>query len=449
MFYTGDIEKMPRLVGPGDSAWDEARGAFNLLIDQQPEAIAFPTNEREVASAVAFARRQGWRVAPQSTGHNAGPLGSLEGTLIVNTSELGGIKIDTGARRVRVGTATRWRDLTPKLSELGFAALHGSSPEVGIAGYSLGGGVGWLARKLGMQTNAVTAIELVTAEGHHVRTDAVHEPDLFWGLRGGGGNFGVVTAIEFEIFPVTELYAGAMFFEIDRAQEVFQTWVELLPSLPEEMTSWANVINFPPLPEIPEPLRGRRYAIVMAAFLGEEAEGHGLLTPIRELDPVMDTFAMQPPIGLSELAMDPTDPLPIHTGHALAEMMPAASIADMVEIAGEGSALDMLQLRHMGGALGRSEASSGVRSTLPGELCVFALGVSPDPEHGLEVRDQISSISELAAPHVVGHYPNFIEEPADPSAFFDPESWQRLREIKALYDPGDMFKANHHIPPAA
>src|SRR5690242_12525119 len=203
-----------------DAGYDAARGTFNALIDQRPRAVAVPTDAREVAACVAYAHRHGLRVAPQSTGHNAGPLGSLEDTLIVNTSGLTGVSIDAGARRVRVGTATRWRDVVPALSDLGLAALHGSSPDVGIAGYSLGGGIGWLARKHGMQTNAVTAIELVTADGEHVRADATREPDLFWALRGGGGNFGVVTSIEFEVLPVRGVYAGALFFPIERTADV-------------------------------------------------------------------------------------------------------------------------------------------------------------------------------------------------------------------------------------
>ncbi len=221
-----------RVVHPGDDDWDAARGTFNVLIDQQPEAIAFPANEREVAAVLADARERGLRVAVQATGHNPGPLGSLEGTLILNTSALTGVSIDAGARRVRVGAATRWEAVTPGLSELGLAGLHGSSPDVGIVGYSLGGGIGWLARKHGMQTNAVTAIELVTAEGRLVRTDAEHEPDLFWALRGGNGNYGVVTAIEFAVLPVPELYAGALFFPVEQIADVLGTWNGLLPGSP-------------------------------------------------------------------------------------------------------------------------------------------------------------------------------------------------------------------------
>ena len=178
--------------------------------------------------------------------------------------------------------------------------------------------MGWLARKHGLQTNAVTALELVTADGELVRADAEHHPDLFWALRGGGGNFGVVTAIEFAVHPVDELYAGALFFPFERSSEVLHTWSELLPTLPDELMSWASLMHFPPIPDVPAFARGRSFAVVMAAFLGSEAEGRALLRPLRELGPARDTFAMVPPVVLGDLAMDPLDPVPFHLTHQLA-----------------------------------------------------------------------------------------------------------------------------------
>ena len=425
---------------PGGPDWDAARGTFNLLTDQRPEAIAFPADEREVAAVVAYARERGRRVAPQATGHNAAPLGSLEGTLILNTSALTGFTIDADARRVRVGAATRWEDVTPLLSELGLACLHGSSPDVGIVGYSLGGGVGWLARKHGMQTNAVTAIELVTAEGHLVRTDATHEPELFWALRGGGGNFGVVTAIEFAVVPVRELYAGALFFGFERTAEVLRTWTALLDGLPDEITSWANIIHFPPLPGGP---RAGARALVRdrdAAFLGTEARGRELLAPLRALGPELDTFAMQPPAALGDLAMDPRDPLPFRSAHALVDDLPAAAIDEIARIAGPGSPVALVQLRHMGGALARHTPGAGARATLPAGSACSALASGPS-------RSRPALDALAAAVGSDGVYPNFVEEPADPSGFFDAETWARLRRAKALYDPQNVFKANHPIAP--
>jgi FAD/FMN-containing dehydrogenase len=434
------------VLAPGDHGWDAARQAFNTDVDQQPAAIAIPADAVDVISAVRYAARAGLRVAPQRTGHNAGPLGALGDALLLRTDALDGVSID--GRRVRVGAATRWEEVTPQLSERGLAALHGSSPDVGIVGYSLGGGIGWLARRHGMQTNAVTAIELVTADGRLVRTDHDHEPELFWALRGGGGNFGVVTAIEFEAFPVRELYAGALFFPLELTAEVLHSWTSLLPGLPEEITSWASVLHFPPFPEIPEVVRGRSFAVVMAAFLGSEAEGRALLEPLRRLRPEMDTFAMQPPAGLGELAMDPRDPLPYRSSHALLDSLSPTAIEDIARVAGPGSPLAMVQLRHMGGALGRSEPGAGARATLPGEVCLFGLGVVPEPAAEPAVLSALDALSSAVAPQRVGDYPNFVEDQVDTSGFFDDVTWQRLRRVKALYDPYDRFKANHEIPPA-
>ncbi len=448
MLITGAATGLGRVVRPGDDGWDRARGTFNLLDDQHPEAITFPADAQEVAAVVGYARDHGLRVAAQATGHNAAPLGSLEGSVILNTSALRGVSIDAGARRVRVGAATRWKDVVPGLSELGLAALHGSSPDVGIVGYSLGGGIGWLARRHGMQANAVTAIELVTANGELLRVDAANEPDLFWALRGGNGNFGIVTAIEFAVLPVRELYAGAMFFPLEQTSDVLHAWSALLPALPEELTSWASVIHFPPFPEIPEPVRGRAFAIVLAAFLGPEADGRELLRPLQTLGPEMDTFATRPPVGLSELAMDPREPLPFRMTHALLDELSASAIEAVTEVAGPGSALALVEFRHMGGALARHEPGAGARATLPGEICLLSLGAAPDASAESAVVSELGALSAAVAPNRVGAYPNLVAQPSDASAFFDAEAWRRLCRVKALYDPEDLFKGNHHIPPA-
>src|SRR5262245_48358838 len=283
--------------------------SFNLSADLRTAAVAYPRDVAEVTAAVGYARDRGLRVAAQATGHNVTAYGSLEDAVLVDVRELQEVSIDASARRVRVGAGVKWERVGPQLSELGLAGLHGSSPDVGIAGYSLGGGMGWLARKYGLQANSVTAIEIVLADGRHVRTDATHEPDLFWALRGGNGNFGVVTAIEFAVYPVEELYAGVMFFPFERSAEVLRAWSRMLPSLPEEMMTWASLLHFPDAPFVPEHVRGGSFAVVYGAFLGDEAEGRELMASVRGLGPAMDTFAMVPPAALGDLAMDPPDPL--------------------------------------------------------------------------------------------------------------------------------------------
>lgn len=437
-----------RLVRRGDPDWDAARATFNVLDDQQPAAIAFPTDEDDVAAAVAFAREHGFRVAAQSTGHNATALGDLAGTIIVNTSALTGVEIDRARRRVRVGAATRWGAVTPQLSELGLAGLHGSSPDVGIVGYSLQGGIGWLARRHGMQANAVTAIELVTADGQLVRTDADHEPELFWALRGGGGNYGVVTAVEFVVQPVEQLYAGAMFFPVDRVAEVLHAWNDMIPGLPEEMTTWASVIHFPPFPEIPEIVRGQSFVIVLVAYLGDEATGAELLRPVRDLGPTMDTIAMSAPIALATQAMDPDSPLPFRSTTAMLDRLTPEAIEEVARVAGPGSALTLVEFRHVGGALHRAAPGAGARATLPGNIAFLSLGVVPDAALDPVVQDSLDALTKTLAPHKVGDYPNFVMRPTDAGDFFDTDTWERLRRVKSAYDPENLFRGNHQVPPA-
>lgn len=434
---------------PGDPGWDEHRATFNLLVDQRPAAIALPSDEQQVVAAVGLARARGWRVTAQATGHNAGPLGDLADTMIVNTSRLTGVTIDAAARRVRVGAGVRWSEVVPQLSGHGLAALHGSSPLVGVVGYSLGGGIGWLARKYGLQANAVTAIEVVTAEGHLVRADAVHEADLFWALRGGNGNFGIVTALEFMVFPVAALYAGMMVFPAERSAEVLRVWTAQLPGYPDELTTWASIIHVPPLPEIPEPLRGRSIVAVMAVHLGDEAEGRTLLAPLRALGPELDLFGMQPPAGIAELAMDPAEPLPTRSATALFDTLSPAAIDELVGlVAAPGSPVLMTQLRHVGGALARPAADGGARDRLAGELCLYAASVVPVPEAEAPALAALAAVKAAVAGEQSASYPNFVEEPADASTFWDAATWHRLRTVKALYDPSDIFRGNHHIPPS-
>src|SRR3954463_8095329 len=383
-----------RVVTPSDPDWDATREVFNLTTDLRPTAMALPRDVGDVMTAVGHARDHGLRVAPQATGHNATALGSLEDTLLVDVRELQDVSIDAGARRVRVGTGVKWERVTQQLSELGLAALHGSSPDVGITGYSLGGGMGWLARKHGLQTNSVTAIELVTADGRAARVDAQNEPDLFWALRGGNGNFGVVTAIEFEVYPVEHLYAGAMFFPFERASDVLHAWAELLPELPDEMMTWAKLLQFPDAPEVPEPFRGSSFTIVFGAFLGSENDGRSLLRPVRDLMPDIDTFAMVPPAALGDLAMDPTDPLPIAMTTSLMSELPGGGVDDLVAAAGPGSEspLAMVELRQMGGAMSRREPGAGARATLPGDFVILALGVVPDDQTAAITQSYLDAV---------------------------------------------------------
>jgi hypothetical protein len=435
------------VLSPVDDGWDAARQAFNLTVDQRPELIALARSEADVASVVRFASREGLQVTPQATGHNAGPLGSLEGTILLKTRNMRGVEIDAPARKARVAAGVKWEEVVPRASELGLAALHGSSPDVGVVGYSLGGGMGWYARKHGLQTNSVTAIELVTADGELRRVDADHEPELFWALRGGGGNFGVVTAIEFDLYPIEQVYAGTLFFPFERGGDVLRAWREWTATAPDEVTSTAKLLQFPPLEEIPEIVRGQSFAVVSAVFLGSEPDGADLIRPLRDLGPAMDTFAMHPPVALSELAMDPPDPVPYLSDSVAVGDLPAQGIDDLVAVAGAGSGspLVMVELRQTGGALARGRAHHGALPSLSGSYVAFAVGAVMDEASAVAAQAQLALVTGALKPHAVGKYLNFSEVETDTSSGFTADAFRRLQAVKGEYDPDDLFRANHRI----
>ena len=241
-----------------------------------------------------------------------------------------------------------------------------------------------------------------------------------------------------------------MFFPFERAAEVLHAWTALVPTLPDEMMSWASLLQFPDAPFVPEPVRGGSFTVVYGAFLGSEAEGRDLLRPVRELSPAMDTFAMVPPAALGDMAMDPPDPLPFVTTTALLTDLPGFGVDELVFAVGpdSGTNLALVELRQLGGAFGRETPGAGARATLPGALSLIALGVREDDESEATARGYLESLDRAVRPYRVGDYANFVMEPTDTSRFFDADTWARLRRAKALYDPSDLFRGNHHIPPA-
>lgn len=437
------------VLAPGDPGWDTATLAFNTAFTQEPSLVAIPANVRDVQTLVVHARENGLQVAPQRTGHNAEPLGSMDDVLLLRTDALRGVEIDVDRRVARVLSGAKWGDLVPRASELGLAALHGSTPDVSVVGYALGGGVGWYARKLGLAANSVVAIELVTADGVLRRVDHENEPELFWALRGGGGNFGVVTAIEVQLFELAEVYAGVLFFPWERSTEVLQAWLEWTRTVPDEVTSVGRILQFPPLPEIPEPLRGGRFVVVEAVVLGTESEGAELMAPLRALGPTLDTFAMVPPAGIAELHMDPPDPVPYTgEGQMLGELTPAAIDAFVAAAGpGSGSPLVSAEIRHLGGALRRSSERHGALDTFDASFLTFGIGMVFDDDTYRANRAQLDRLAEAFAPYDTGRqYLNFTEEETDPSRFYRPAAYARLQAVKADVDPDDLFRANHPIP---
>jgi FAD/FMN-containing dehydrogenase len=437
------------LVRPGDADWDAARQAWQLAVDQQPAAVALPDSVRDVQLVVDAARMLGLRVAAQSTGHNAGPLGDLAGTILLRTSRMRGVHIDPVARVARAEAGAMWMDVTPAAAAHGLVALAGSAPDVGVAGYTLGGGLSWLGRSHGLAANSVVAVDVVTADGTLRRVCADREPDLFWAVRGGGGSFGVVTALEFRLYPMTDLYAGVLFFPIERAGEVLHAWPEWLPSVPDAVTSVGRLLRFPPLPELPEPLRGQSFAVIEAACQLADDEAVELLAPLRALGPAMDTVARIPVTALAQLHMDPPGPVPGHGDGMLLGELDATGIDAFVRVGLDSPALLSLELRQLGGELSPGRASGGAVDSIDASFALFAVGITPDRAAMTAVRSAVSAAQHAMAPWSTGGcYLNFAEQRKAGAALFGDAAYQRLREVKAAYDPADVIRANHPIAPA-
>ena len=447
-----DVSLDGKVVLPGDGRFDEARRAWNLAIDQRPAAVIFPASPAVVAAAVGWAAERGLRVAAQGTGHNAGPLGSLADTVLLRTERMRGIQIDPVARTARAEAGVVWLDVVEAAAQHGLATLAGSSPDVGVTGYTLGGGLSFLGRRYGLAANNVTAAEVVTADGRWVRTDREHEPDLFWALRGGGGSFGVVTALEFRLFPHAEAYAGALWYPIERASEVLHAWGELTRgAVPDELTTIGRLLNFPPIPQIPEPVRGKSFVIVEAYHTGEPAHADELLAPLRALGPVNDTITTVPVPALSHLHMDPEQPAPGTGDGMMIDQLPAAAIDAFVQAAGPGAAFPLLsvEMRHLGGEFARPRPGNGALACLDAHYMLFAVSMTPVPELVAPVTAQVEMVKNALAPWGARQmYLNFAETQQPAAPFWTEQAHQRLRRIKANVDPDDMIRSNHPIPPA-
>ncbi len=439
------------VLEPGGPGWESATQAFNLSVVQEPALVAVPADEQDVAAVVDFAREHGMQVAAQRTGHNAEPLGELRDVILLKTDALKGVQIHPGHRAAHVRSGSKWLDVVPQASSLGLAALHGSTPDVSVAGYSLGGGVGWYARKLGLSANSVKAIELVTADGRLRRVDRDNEPDLFWALRGGGGSFGVVTALEIQLYPVDEVYAGVLFFPWERSADVLHAWLDWTATVPDEVTSVGRILQFPPLELVPEPMRGRNFAVVEAVVLGDEQLGRDLVRPLRALGPELDTFAMVPPAGIAELHMDPPVPVPYTGEGELLDQLDHEAIDRFVAAAGPGSGSPLIsaEIRHLGGALAEARPEHGALGTLDGAFLTFGVGMVLDAESYRANRAQLELLDQAFAPYDSGRqYLNFTERPTNPARFYGAETYRRLRAVKTAVDPENVFRANHSIPPA-
>jgi FAD/FMN-containing dehydrogenase len=437
------------IVSPADAEWDLARRAWNLATDQRPALVALPADAADVVAIVEFARARGLKVAPQGTGHNASAIASLEDTILVSTQRMRGVEIDAEAQTARVAAGTLWIEVTEASAPHGLFPLSGSSPDVGVVGYTLGGGMSWLARRHGLAANNVTAIEVVTPDGRLVRATADEHADLFWALRGGGGNYGVVTALEFRLFPYGEVYAGMMIWPFERAGEVLRAWRDWTRMAPEEVSTSMRIMHVPPLPDVPEFVRGRSIAVIDGAYAGGEEDGAVALTALRALGPEVDTFAMSAPDVLSRIHMDPEEPIPYASAGTMLGELDDAALEAIVAHAQPGAPLMFAELRQLGGALARLPEGAGAAGSFDGDYVYFTAGIVMSAETAEAVESAGKrALAALAAYDTGTAYLNFAEEPTDTSKFYSDVAYARLRRIRAAVDPHGLMVGNHPIPAA-
>ncbi|HEU4974031.1 MAG TPA: FAD-binding oxidoreductase [Baekduia sp.] len=442
------LPAIPAAIVPGDPEYDSARQAWNLAADQRPAAIVVARSAADVVDAVQLAARHGLRVVPQGTGHLASAVPDMGDALLLKTA-IGGVTVDPLLRRARVGAGAIWQDVVDAAAPHGLAALSGSSFDVGVLGYTLGGGLSWLARDKGLSANNVHAIEMVAADGRLVRATAEQNPELFWALRGGGGNFGVVTAIEIELFPITEVFGGMTVWPAGQAREVLAAWVAWSRTAPDAVTTSFRLLRLPPDPALPEPLRDVPLVVIDGAVLADVPEAEAILAGFRGVGtPIMDTWAAMPPSGLLAIHMDPPMPVPASGDTTLLDDLDDAAIDTLLAVVDPAVVAPLLfaELRQLGGALGRVPAGAGARSGFDGRFLLFGVGMPMDAEQSRALDERLTAMLDAMSPWSNRmKYLNFAERGGEAAMAFTPEVYERLRAVRGVWDPGERFVASHRI----
>jgi FAD/FMN-containing dehydrogenase len=437
---------------PGDAGYDEERAVFNLNHELRPAVIVVAQSTADVQAGVAFAAGQHRPVLVKTTGHQI--VGTALGAVLITTHRMNGVAIDAAGRTARVGAGALWAEVVQKAATAGLAPLNGSNPTVGVSGYTLGGGLSpTLGRSYGYAADHVRSLEVVTADGELRHVDAISEPELFWALRGGKGNFAVVTALEFDVFPVSRLYGGGIYFPGERMAEVLRAWTAWQADMPETMTSSFAAMRVPALPGVPEPLGGVFVVSLRIAYTGTAADGEQMIAPLRAVAPaVLDTVADMPYAQCASIHNEPTDPMPYYERSIMLREFPAQAQDKLVELVGPDSNTTMwiAELRALGGAWDREPAVPNAVATRGLPYVLLGVEVAPlsDEER---LKESIAALLDGMAPwqgdrRLVNNLAP--EEAADGVAIYGPKRYARLAAVKKTYDPTNMFRINHNVVPA-
>jgi FAD/FMN-containing dehydrogenase len=420
MNITGDIWL------PGNSEYDNQRRVVNPALDPRPSAVVEACGVADVQAVVRWARDEDLGLAIQSTGH--GTHLAARGGLLLKTSRMATVLVDPERRVARVGAGATWGQVLAAAAPFGLAPLSGSSPSVGVAGYTLGGGVGWLSRLHGFAADSLLRVALVTADGELVIADRDQEPELFWAVRGGGGNFGVVTGLELELFPVRSVYAGTSYFDFERAPDTLGRYGDWLDEAPDELSTAVLLMQMPDTPDVPQRVRGRRVLAIRAMYAGDAADAERALAPLRAVagPALVEGFST---VAFADARMGGTPPRQLE----LLNGLPDGLIGPLVS-AIEDSRVNTIELRHWGGAMATGDGAVGHRGA---PLSVIA-----------DTTDE--SLSDALQPWATGGtFLNFLSDVSRTASAFTPENYARLRDVKAEWDPDNFFSFGHNIRPAA
>lgn len=430
---------------PGDEGFDAEIAASSATVVHRPHAVVGVRDGEDVAAVVRFAAERGLPVAVQATGHGA--VAPVRDGLLVSTRRMRELVVDPARRTARVGAGVVWSEVISEAARHGLAPLCGSAPGVGVVGHTLGGGLSPIARTYGYTADHVRAVELVTADGRAHRADAENEPELFWAVRGGKGNFGVVTTLVLDLLEIFRFYGGGLFYRGTDAGTVLRRYLQWAPGLPERTTTSIALSRVP----------GRRGPAVhlRVAHVGDPAEGARLLEPMRELGPAADTVAAQPFTAVGTIHDDPTGPMAVWEGGALLAEVPEAAVAALLAATTEDADDPLLgvELRQLGGALARSPA---VPNSVGGRGAAYCLSVlDPPGTEGAPADDAVAArgrrLLEALAPFCTGGAAlNFLGSVTDTdrvATAWDAQTYRRLAEAKGRWDPGNLFRFGHAIPP--
>jgi FAD/FMN-containing dehydrogenase len=438
-----------RMIEPGQPDYEEARTVFYGDVDRRPSAIAKVADSDDVARMITHAREHGLELAVRSGGHSVAGHSTTEGGIVIDLSDMRGLEIDPEARTAWAETGLTAGDYTTAAGSYGLATGFGDTGSVGIGGITLGGGVGFLVRKHGLTIDDLLAAEVVTADGEHLYADHETHRDLFWALRGGGGNFGVATRFKFRLHPV-ESFVGGMLF-LPATPEVVAGFVAAAEAAPEELSTIANVMTAPPMPFIPAEYHGKPLVMGFIAYAGEVEAGERAVAPFRELaEPIAD---MVRPMSYPEMyPPDEEEYRPVAVARTMFTDSAGLGAAETVleRIGASTAMMAVTQIRVLGGAMARVPNDATAYAHRDSRIMVNVAAMYQRPDERAQHAAWVDGLADELLQSDTGAYVGFLADEGEDRirAAYPGATWDRLRQVKRQYDPENVFRLNQNIPPA-